>query len=228
MELLHTAMWHDHNVDFARWLHPAMWHVALESWQWIHQVAAPCNVAGGSGMTCHGIRPNVRHIGILRLVSMSTTSPQSTCHFAPVCESLFKSDHPQHKKMTSCRFSRWRISAILYFRSPIMGCLKSPCMNSYRLWIDTIALNCLAFGGNRVFLQFGDRQTNKQTNEQMDTTDALSRSRFCERRLNNCQLLTVGEESGGVWRLGICAVVYDEVSLQRTTHWSREKTTVAS
>jgi len=38
------AMWHDHDIDFARWLHPAMWHVALESWQWIHQVAAPCNV----------------------------------------------------------------------------------------------------------------------------------------------------------------------------------------
>ena len=25
-------------------LHPAMWHVALESWQLIHQVAAPCSV----------------------------------------------------------------------------------------------------------------------------------------------------------------------------------------
>jgi len=25
-------------------LHPAMWHVALESCQWIHQVAAPCSV----------------------------------------------------------------------------------------------------------------------------------------------------------------------------------------
>jgi len=30
-------------------LHPAMWHVALESWQWIHQVTAPCNVMRGSG-----------------------------------------------------------------------------------------------------------------------------------------------------------------------------------
>ena len=51
MELLHPAMWHDHDTDFARWLHPAMWHVALESWHWIRQVAAPCNVACGSGMT---------------------------------------------------------------------------------------------------------------------------------------------------------------------------------
>ena len=57
---------------FARWLHPAMWHVALESWQWIHQVAAPCNVIRGSGMINHWIRPNIRHIGILHLVSIST------------------------------------------------------------------------------------------------------------------------------------------------------------
>jgi len=50
--------WHwFRDTDFARWLHPAMWHVALESWQWIHQVAAPCNVIHGSGMTCHWIRP---------------------------------------------------------------------------------------------------------------------------------------------------------------------------
>ena len=26
IELLHSAMWHDHDIDFARWLHPAMWH----------------------------------------------------------------------------------------------------------------------------------------------------------------------------------------------------------
>jgi len=131
MEFLHPAMWHDHDIDFARWLHPAMWHVALESWQWIHQVAAPCKVTRGSGMTCHWIRsavapcnvthisgtlnspsgstllcgrwlwddmpwnsPKLSHIGILHLVLISTTSPQSTCHSAPVSEILFKSDHP--------------------------------------------------------------------------------------------------------------------------------------
>jgi len=31
MKFLHPAMWHDHDIDFARSLHPAMWHVALES-----------------------------------------------------------------------------------------------------------------------------------------------------------------------------------------------------
>ena len=67
------------------------------SWQWIHQVAAPCSVIRGSGVTCHWIRPNVCHIGILHLVSISTTSPQSTCHSAPVSDILSKSDHPRKK-----------------------------------------------------------------------------------------------------------------------------------
>jgi len=113
----HPAMWHValgwHAVEFARWQHPAIWYVALGSWHWIRQVAVPCNVAGGSGMTCHGIRPNIRHIGILHLVWFWPY--QSTCHSAPVCEILSKSDHPQQKKMTSYQFSRWRILAILGF-----------------------------------------------------------------------------------------------------------------
>jgi len=119
----HPAVWYValvwHSVEFAWWQHPAMWHIALGSWHWIRQVAAHCNVAGGSGMTCH--HANVRHVGVLHLVSILTTSPQSTCHYVPVCEILSKSDHPQQKTMTSCRFSRWRISAILYFIGPNNG-----------------------------------------------------------------------------------------------------------
>jgi len=83
--------------DDIRWIRavaaPAMWHIALGSWHWIRQVAAPCNVACGSEMTCHEIRQNVRHIGILHLVPILTISPQSTCHSAPVCDILSKSDH---------------------------------------------------------------------------------------------------------------------------------------
>jgi len=98
----HPAMWYValgwHATEFARCQHPAMWHVALESWHWIRQVAAPCSVAGGSGLTCHWIRPNFCHIGILHLVSISTTSPQSTRHSAPVSKIISKSDHPQQKK----------------------------------------------------------------------------------------------------------------------------------
>jgi len=75
-KLQHPAMWYValgwHAIEFARRQHPAMWHVALGSWHWIRQVAALCSVAGGSGMTCRWIRPNVRPIGILHLVSIST------------------------------------------------------------------------------------------------------------------------------------------------------------
>ena len=128
----HPAMWYValgwHAIKFARRQHPVRWHVALESWHWIRQVAAPCSVADGYGTTCHWIRSNVCHchIGILHLVSISTTSSQSTCHSATVSDILSKSDHPWQKKMTSCPFSRWRISDILDFRDPIMGSLKSP------------------------------------------------------------------------------------------------------
>jgi len=179
-------LWH-HDSVFIKWQHPAMRHVALGSWHWVRQVAAPCIAAGGSWMTCHWIRPNVPHIGILYLVSISTTSLQSTSHSAPVCEILSKSDHPRQKKMTLCRFSRWRISAIWDFKGPIMGFLKSPCTTSYRSSIDTIALNCLVFWENRVFCILAtDRQTNKQTNRRTDghhrCTKPLSLSRA---RVNN-------------------------------------------
>ena len=122
------------------------------SWQWIHQVAAPCTVTRSSGITtlnspgintlqcgwwlwddmplnsrkrlpitiftfnltfvkcpcsvfnakCHYnlyfFNNNNNNIGIPHLVSISTTSQQSTCHSAPVSEILSKSDHPQQKK----------------------------------------------------------------------------------------------------------------------------------
>jgi len=76
MEFLHPTMWHDHDIDFARWLRPAMWHVALESLQWIHQVAAPCNVIRGSGMTCHWIRPVAAPCNVTRSSGiMAVNSP---------------------------------------------------------------------------------------------------------------------------------------------------------
>jgi len=139
--------------------------------------------ACGFWITCHWIRPNVRLIEILLLVSISAISPQSTCHSAPVCEILSKSDHPRQKKMTSCRFSRWQIS-ILDFRGPIMGSLKSPRTTSYKSSIETIALNSLFFE-KIAFLHFGDRRTTKQTVEQMDSLVAWGRSRCREWRLNN-------------------------------------------
>ena len=149
---------------------------------WFCQVTASCNVACGSGIVTVNSpsgstlqcdtwlwddmplnSPNVRHIGILHLVSISTKSPQSTCHSAPVSKILSKLDHPRQKKMMSCRFSRWRISTILDFRGPVMGSLKHPGTTSNRSSIDTIALNCLVFEKNHTFLHFSDRQTDRWT-----------------------------------------------------------------
>jgi len=61
---------------------------ALALWHWIRQVAAPCNVAGGSGMTSHRIRANVRHIGILHLVSILTISPHVAAVDMSFCTSV--------------------------------------------------------------------------------------------------------------------------------------------
>ena len=69
----------------------------------------------------------------------------------------------------------WRISAILDFRGPVMGSLKSPCATSYRSSIATIALNCLVFEKIFFFILATDRQTNRQA--------APMHCR--ERRLNN-------------------------------------------
>ena len=148
------------------------------SWHWFCQVTAPCNVAGGSGMTCHGILPNVRHIGILHLFSILSQHVilHQSAKFYPNRTTL-------SIKMTEYRFKiiRWRISAILDFKGPIMGSFKSRCKTFYRSPIDNIALNYLSFWENSVFCILA---TDRQTNEQMDTTDTLSRSRYRERRLN--------------------------------------------
>jgi len=90
--------------------------------------------------------------------------PQSTCHSAPVSEILSKSNHPWQKKMTSCWFSRWRISAISDFRDPIMRSLKKRMYNFYRSSIETIAFKCLVSDKIALFLHFCDRRTNRQTN----------------------------------------------------------------
>jgi len=76
----------------------------------------------------------------------------------------------------------------LGFRGPIVGSLKRPCTTYYRSSIETIALNCLVFDKIAFFLHFGDRQMNRQTYEQMDSIDALSRSRCRKLQLNNRSL----------------------------------------
>jgi len=74
---------------------------------------------------------------------------------------------PSAETMTSCRFTRYRITAIFHFRGPVMGSLKSPCTTSYELSIDTIdSLNCLLLEKIAFFAywQQTDRRTNRLTN----------------------------------------------------------------
>ena len=84
----------------------------------------------------------------------------------------------------------WQISAILDFYGPIMGSLKNPRTTSYRLSIDTIAVNCLVFWENNVFfcILATDRQTDRETNRQINSIDAVSRSRCRERRLKKTNM----------------------------------------
>jgi len=67
-----------------------------------------------------------------------------------------------------------------------MGSLKSPCTTSCRSSMETIAQNSIAFAKIAFCCtHFGDRRTG----EQMDSPDALRRSRCRERRLNKEILL---------------------------------------
>ena len=129
-------------------------------------ILTPCNVAG--------VSDNMPLNSPKRPPCWNSTSGFDFSHITAVdmsfCTSLrnfIKSDYPRQKKITSCRFSRWRISAILDIRCSMMGSLKSQRTTSYRLSIDTITLNCLVFE-KIAFLYFGDRQTNRQTNRQTD------------------------------------------------------------
>ena len=123
----HAARWHValgwHDIEFARWQHPVIRRVALGSWHWIRLVAAPCNVARGSGMTCHWLRRKrppywnyTSGIDFDHITTVDMSFCTSLRHFIEIRP-------PKAEKMTSCRFSRWRR---LDFRGPIMGFLKKP------------------------------------------------------------------------------------------------------
>jgi len=173
-------------------------------------ILTPCNVACGSGIgTVNSLSGSTLQCDTWLSDDMPLNSPERPPYWNSIygfdfdhitvvdmsfCTShrnFIQSDHSQQTKMTSCRFSRWPISAILDFRDPIIGSLKSPCTTFYRSSIETISLNCLVFEKNRVFLHFCDRQTD----EQMDSTEALSRSRCRWRQLPKCLCLVVVIES---------------------------------
>ena len=141
-------------------VHPALWHVAVESWQWIHQVAAPCNLARGSRVTWHWIRPNIRHIGILLPVSISTIPPQSTCHSAPVYEILSKSDAPWQKNDVVSIFDMANLRHLRFYWSN-NGFFEKPMYNFVQVVNRDCSSELLSFWENRVFAFW--RQTDRRT-----------------------------------------------------------------
>jgi len=162
-------MWHDHDIVFTRWLHPAMWHMDLESWQWIHQVsapcdvirgsgmtchwirpvAAPCSVTGGSGMKCHWIRPNVCHIGILHLVTAVDMS------FNASLRNFIQVGPPSAEINDAISIFKMADLSHLGFYGSNNGFFEKPnYITSYSSSLDTIALNCLVFE-KIAFLHFG-------------------------------------------------------------------------
>jgi len=126
-------------------------------------VVAPCNVThssgimilnspGGSTLQCgRWLWNDMPWNSLKRLPYCNSTSGFDCDHITAVdmsfCTNLqnFIKIRPPSAQKMSCRFSRWRISAILNFRDPIMGSLKSRCTTSYWSSIDTIALNCSVF-----------------------------------------------------------------------------------
>ena len=133
------------------------------SWHWFCQVTAPCNVAcgsrimtlnspGGSTLQCgmwlwDDIMEFVQKSAILEFYIWFRFRPYHRSRHVLHLSAKFYPNRItlSRNKLTTWRFSRWRISAILDFRGPIMGSLKTPCTTSYRLSIVIIALNCSVF-----------------------------------------------------------------------------------
>ena len=186
-------------------LHPAMWHVALESWQWIHQVAAPCSVQCDTWLW-----DDMSWNSPKRPPYWNSTSGFDFDHINAVdvsfCTSLRNfiqiGPHSAEQNDVMSIFKMADLCHLGFFMGPIIGSLKSPCTTSYRSSIETIALKCLVYA-KIAFLQFGDRQTDIQTNRRTDgyTPVVWSRSRCRERRLNNTSNIGVtllGGRSGSV------------------------------
>jgi len=194
---LQCGMWlWNHDREFTNWQHPAMWYVAL-GWHTLNsRGGSTCNVTHSSGiMTLNSPGGSTLQCGMWLWDDMPWNSPKRPPYWNSTsgsdfdnitavdmsfCTSLryFIQIGPQLAgKMASRRFSRWLISAILDFKDPIMGSLKSRCTTSYRSSIETIALNCLVFWENRMFAIWRqtDRQTNKHTNKEKNRWTRLLR-----------------------------------------------------
>jgi len=119
-------------------------------------ILTPCNVACGSGnmtVTSPSGSTLQRDTWLWddmplnlpkRPLYCNSTSGFDFNHITAVDMSFCTSLRNFIQKMTLCRFSGWGISAILDFRGPIMGSLKSPCTTSYRSSIETITFDLLS------------------------------------------------------------------------------------
>ena len=113
---LHVALvWH--HSEFARWQHPAMWHMAL-GWHDIEFSQTSAILEFNFRFRCWRYHCS-RHV-ILH-------------HSAKF---LSKSALRRLKNYVVSIFKMANLSAILDFKGPIMGSLKSPCTTSYRSSID--------------------------------------------------------------------------------------------
>ena len=95
-------------------------------------------------MTCHGIRPNVRHIEILHLVSVLTGYRSRHVILHQSAKSY------PNRTTISIKNDVMSILRIAYlshlgFQGYVMSSLKRSCTTCYRSSIETIALNCLVF-----------------------------------------------------------------------------------
>jgi len=165
MEFLHPAMWHDH-----------------ESWQWIHQVAAPCNVIRGSGIiTLNSPDSNNLHCSrwlwddmllnsLIRTPYWNSTSGIDFDHIIAVdmsfCTSLdnfIRIRPPLAEKNDVMSILKMADLSHLGVYGSHNGFFENPnYITSYR---SSHSSKLHSFWENRVFFPFW-RQTNKQTNRQ--------------------------------------------------------------
>ena len=124
--------------------HEAVGFLAL-GWNWFHWLSenvtrCATRTSVFAGTTLRGDTPIFSHRFCANLMSgpggqwgVQTPRGLATRHVIMHQSAKFYPNRTtfSRKRMTSCRFSRWRISAILDSSGPIMGSLKSPCTTSY-------------------------------------------------------------------------------------------------
>ena len=143
MEFLHPAIWHDRDIDFTRW---------------------PCSVACGCGiMTLNSPGGSTLQCGRRLWVDMPLNSPERPPYWNST--SGFDFDHITAVDMSFCTSLQnfIQMSAILDFRRPIMGSLKSPCFVRLPIGVSGHRMSkLLSFWENCGFFAFW-RQTNRWT-----------------------------------------------------------------